>query len=170
MKINICQVCCRVPCPCCCSVRPNGRQPTRLPFPGILQARTLEWVAIFFSNARKWKWSHSVVSHPQRPHRLRPSRLLHPWDFPGKSTGVGCHCLLHRRNQILTVISALDIGTAIFTPTFQILTSISIDLAPTQPLYQILCYTVKPQKLKTEINNVLISNNQPTTQWKLNKN
>ena len=26
---------------------------------GILQARTLEWVAIFFSNV--WKWSHSVV-------------------------------------------------------------------------------------------------------------
>ena len=22
------------------------------------------------------------------------SRLLHPWDFPGKSTRVGCHCLL----------------------------------------------------------------------------
>ena len=22
------------------------------------------------------------------------SLLLHPWDFPGKSTGVGCHCLL----------------------------------------------------------------------------
>ena len=22
------------------------------------------------------------------------TRLLHPWDFPGKSTGVGCHCLL----------------------------------------------------------------------------
>jgi len=21
-------------------------------------------------------------------------RLLHPWDFPGKNTGVGCHCLL----------------------------------------------------------------------------
>ena len=21
-------------------------------------------------------------------------RLPHPWDFPGKSTGVGCHCLL----------------------------------------------------------------------------
>ena len=28
--------------------------------PGILQARTLEWVAISFSNA--WKWSRSVVS------------------------------------------------------------------------------------------------------------
>ena len=24
------------------------------------------------------------------------TRLLHPWDFPGKSTGVGCHCLLQR--------------------------------------------------------------------------
>ena len=29
------------------------------------------------------------------PHELQPSRLLHPWDLPGKSTGVGCHCLLH---------------------------------------------------------------------------
>jgi len=22
---------------------------------------------------------------------LQPSRLFHPWDFPSKSTGVGCH-------------------------------------------------------------------------------
>ena len=29
-----------------------------------------------------------------RPHGLQPTRLLHPWDFPGNSTGVGCHCLL----------------------------------------------------------------------------
>ena len=29
-----------------------------------------------------------------RPHGLQPTWLLHPWDFPGKSTGVGCHCLL----------------------------------------------------------------------------
>ena len=29
-----------------------------------------------------------------RPHGLQPTRLLRPWDFPGKSTGVGCHCLL----------------------------------------------------------------------------
>ena len=44
--------------------------------------------------SKKWKWSHSVVSHSSRPHGLQPTRLLHPWDFPGKSTGVGCHCLL----------------------------------------------------------------------------
>ena len=37
------------------SVRPRRRQPTRLPVPGILQARTLEWVAISFSNAGKVK-------------------------------------------------------------------------------------------------------------------
>ena len=45
--------------------------------------------------SEKPKWSRSVVSDPQRPHGLQPTRLLHPWDFPGKSTGVGCHCLLH---------------------------------------------------------------------------
>ena len=32
------------------------------------------------------------MSNPQRPHGLQPTRLLRPWDFPGKSTGVGCHC------------------------------------------------------------------------------
>ena len=26
-------------------------------------------------------------------HGLYPSRLLHPWDFPGKNAGAGCHCL-----------------------------------------------------------------------------
>ena len=26
-----------------------------------------------------------------RPHGLQTTRLLHQWDFPGKSTGVGCH-------------------------------------------------------------------------------
>ena len=29
-----------------------------------------------------------------RPHGWEPARLLCPWDFPGKSTGVGCHFLL----------------------------------------------------------------------------
>ena len=31
---------------------------------------------------------------------LTPTRLLHPWDFPGKSTGVGCHCLLCKMGTI----------------------------------------------------------------------
>ena len=36
----------------------------------------------------------SVVSDSVRPHRRQPSRLPHPWDSPGKNTGVGCHFLL----------------------------------------------------------------------------
>ena len=28
------------------------------------------------------------------PHRRQPTRLPHPWDSPGKNTGVGCHFLL----------------------------------------------------------------------------
>ena len=34
--------------------------------------------------SEKWKWSRSVMSDPQWPHGLQPTRLLHPWDFPGK--------------------------------------------------------------------------------------
>ena len=34
------------------------------------------------------------MSDSSRPHGLQPTRLLHPWDFQGKSTGVGCHCLV----------------------------------------------------------------------------
>ena len=40
------------------SAQPHRWQPTRLPHPRILQARTLEWVAISFSNA--WKWNVKV--------------------------------------------------------------------------------------------------------------
>ena len=35
----------------------------------------------------------SVVSNSVRPHRPQPTRLLFPWDSPGKNTGVGCHFL-----------------------------------------------------------------------------
>ena len=75
---------------------PIDSSPPGSPVPGILQASTLEWVAISFSNAWKWKvkWIHSVVSDSYWPHGLQPTSLLCPWDFPGKSTGVGCHCLL----------------------------------------------------------------------------
>ena len=36
----------------------------------------------------------SVVSDSVQPHRWQPTRLPHPWDSPGKNTGVGCHFLL----------------------------------------------------------------------------
>ena len=49
--------------------------------------------------SEKWKWSCSVMSDSSRPHGRQPTRLLRPWDFPGKSTGVGCHCLLCQRTD-----------------------------------------------------------------------
>ena len=36
----------------------------------------------------------SVMSDSLQPHGLWPTRLLCPWDSPGKNTGVGCHALL----------------------------------------------------------------------------
>ena len=38
--------------------------------------------------------AYSVVFHSLQSHGLYPARLLCPWDFPGKNTGVGCHFLL----------------------------------------------------------------------------
>ena len=34
------------------------------------------------------------MSNSVQPHRWQPTRLPHPWDSPGKNTGVGCHFLL----------------------------------------------------------------------------
>ena len=34
------------------------------------------------------------MSNSVQPHRQQPTRLPHPWDSPGKNTGVGCHFLL----------------------------------------------------------------------------
>ena len=42
---------------------PIDGSPPGSPVPGILQARTLEWVAIFFSNAWKWKVKVKSLSH-----------------------------------------------------------------------------------------------------------
>ena len=38
--------------------------------------------------------SCSVGSKSLQPPGLWPTRLLHPWNFPGKNIGVGCHSLL----------------------------------------------------------------------------
>ena len=40
------------------------------------------------------KWGCLVKSNSLWSHDLQPIRSLHPWDFPGKSTGVGCPFLL----------------------------------------------------------------------------
>ena len=48
-------------CPTLCN--PINSSPPGSPVPGILQARTLEWVAISFSNAWRWKVKVKLLSH-----------------------------------------------------------------------------------------------------------
>ena len=50
-------------CPTLCD--PIDGSPPGSPVPGILQARTLEWVAISFSKARKWKVKVKSLSRVQ---------------------------------------------------------------------------------------------------------
>ena len=81
-------------CPTLCD--PIDGSPPGSPIPGILQSRTLEWVAISFSDAGKWKVKVKLLS--------RVRLFDTPWTtayqappsmgFSSKSTGVGCHCLL----------------------------------------------------------------------------
>ena len=52
-------------CPTLCD--PIDGSPPGSPVPGILQARTLEWVAISFSNAWKWKVKVKLLSRVQLP-------------------------------------------------------------------------------------------------------
>ena len=70
MKLKTTKCCC-----CCCAATslqscptlcdPRDGSPPGSPVPGILQARTLEWVAISFSNAWKWKVKVKSLSHVQ---------------------------------------------------------------------------------------------------------
>ena len=78
-------------CPTLCD--PMDGSPPSLGF-----SRQEHWSGLPFPppvhESEKWKWSRSVVSDSSRPHGLQPTRLLCPWDSPGKSSGEGCHCLL----------------------------------------------------------------------------
>ena len=66
----------------------------------------------------RWYWCSaaaelpSVVSDSVQPHRRQPTRLPHPWDSPGKNTGVGCHFLL----QCMKVKSESEVAQLYPTP------------------------------------------------------
>ena len=105
-------------CPTLCN--PIDGSPPGFPIPGILQARTLEWVAISFSNAWKWKVKVKSFSRVQllatpwtAAHQVPPSM-----DFPGKSTGVGCHCLLRELHIYIILIIQLSKIKFVKLPSF----------------------------------------------------
>ena len=61
--------------------------------------KTLSLMEFPLSN-RSVAWGACALSHVSflTPWtRQQPARLLCPWDFPGKNSGVGCHSLLHIR-------------------------------------------------------------------------
>ena len=84
----------RQSCPTLCD--PIDGSPSGSPIPGILQSRTLEWVAISFSNAWKWKVKVKSLSCVQL--------FTTPWTaayqappsmgFSRQEYWMGCHCLL----------------------------------------------------------------------------
>ena len=60
--------------------------------PSLGFSRQEYWSGLSFPSPRHDSESESEVALSgltQRPHGLQPTRLLRPWDFPGKSTGVG---------------------------------------------------------------------------------
>ena len=75
---------------------PIDGSPPGSPVPGILQARTQEWVAISFSNAWKWKVKGKSLSCVRLAATPWTAALQAPpsMDPPGKSTGVGCQHLM----------------------------------------------------------------------------
>ena len=89
-------------CPTLCD--PIDGSPPGSPVPGIIQARTLKWVAISFSNAWKWKVKVKLLSHVQL--------LATPWTaayqaplsmgFSMQEYWSGCHRLLRLQQSLLT--------------------------------------------------------------------
>jgi len=67
----------------------------------IILALTIKYILLLllllshFSHARPCA-TPLTAAHQALPssHGLQPTRLLHPWDFPGKYSGVGCHSLV----------------------------------------------------------------------------
>ena len=76
------------------------------------------------------------MSNSLQPRGLQPTRHLHPQDFPGKSTGVGCHCLLLKqfikycKNVVVQLLSHIQLFVTYWT-------SLSLRVCPSScPLNQ----------------------------------
>ena len=95
-------------CPTLCNLIDGS--PPGSPVPGILQEEY--WSGLPFPSpmheSEKWKWSCSVLSHSSRPHGLQPTRHFRPWDFPGKSTGVGAIAFSAIRGHIYFISSFIS--------------------------------------------------------------
>ena len=57
------------------------------------------------------------MSNSVRSHRRKPTRLPHPWDSPGKNTGVGCHFLLQCMK--VKLLSCVELLATSWTAAYQ---------------------------------------------------
>ena len=91
---------------------PIDGSPPGSPVPGILQARTLEWVAISFSNAWKWKAKVKSLSHVQllatpwtaayqTPPSMGFSRQEHRSGLPSPSLMTVLTILIYTRKPVM---------------------------------------------------------------------
>src|SRR5574337_825899 len=62
-----------------------------------------------------------------RPQRWQPTRLPHPWDSPGKNTGVGCHFLLQCTKVKVKSLSRVRLLATPWTAAHQAPPSITSD-------------------------------------------
>ena len=96
-------------CPTLCD-RIDGSPPGSL---SLGFSRQEHWSGLPFPSpvheSEKWKWSRSVVSDCSRPHGLQPTRLLCPWDFPGKSTGVGATAFSESVHGVVDLMRAVSV-------------------------------------------------------------
>ena len=59
------------------------------------------------------------MSDSVRLHRRQPTRLPHPWDSPGKNTGVGCHSLLQCMKVKVKSLSRVQLLATPWTAAYQ---------------------------------------------------
>ena len=82
------------------------------------------------------------MSDSVRPHGRQPTKLPHPWDSPGKNTGVGCHFLL----QCMKVKSESEVAQS--CPTLSDPIDCSLPGSPAHGIFQARVLTaIKPEKL-----------------------
>ena len=124
-------------CPTLCN--PIDSSPPGSPVPGILQTRTLEWVAISFPSARMH--AKSLQSCPTLCDPIDGSPPgSRPWDSPGKNTGVECHFLLQCmkvKSESEVAQSCLTLSTP-WTAAYQALPSMGFFHSPNKLLIEVL--------------------------------
>ena len=108
-------------CPTLCD--PIDGSPQGSPVPGILQARTLEWVAVSFSNAWKWKVKVNSLS--------RVRLLATPWTAAYQASpsigfsrqeywsGVPLPSLCERQCRVIDRAWCLDLDLNVILPCYQ---------------------------------------------------